>query len=84
MSENCALTTLEIRETDVAVRVKRETPLFLDRYFGDLTPLPAYRNVGTENEQLLAIRDAFTIGKNLFAYRCYLSVQHDLVRKGKV
>jgi hypothetical protein len=46
------LSRLEIRETDIAVRKKRETPLFVDCDFGDFAPLTAYRNVRAEHEQL--------------------------------
>jgi hypothetical protein len=41
---------LEIRETDIAVRIKREAPLFVDCDFGDFAPLPAYGNVRAEDE----------------------------------
>ena len=71
---------LEIHETDIAVWQIRETPPLSDCNLGDFTPLTAYRDVGTENEQLCAIGDAPAAGQNLFAYRYYLGVQNGLLR----
>jgi hypothetical protein len=75
---------LEIHETDIAVWQIRETPPLSDCNLGDFTPLTAYRDVGTENEQLCAIGDAPAAGQNLFAYCCYLGVQNGLLRWGEV
>jgi hypothetical protein len=73
-----------MRETNLPGRVKRETPLFFNRYFSDLGPLTTNCNVRTEDQQLRAVIDAFPVGKNLLANRCNLGVQHDLLRKRQV
>ena len=57
--------SLEIREADVAVREEAEAPFLDDGYLCDLTPLAADRDVGAEEEQLCAGRDAFTERKDL-------------------
>ena len=79
-----ALSALEVHETDIAIWQERETPPLRDCDLGDFTPLTAYRDVGTENEQLCAVRDTPAAGQNLFAYRCYLGVQNGLLRWGQV
>jgi hypothetical protein len=79
-----ARSALEIHETDIAIWQERETPSLNDCDPGDFTPLTAYRDVGTENEQLCAVRDTPAAGQNLFAYRCYLGVQNGLLRGGQV
>jgi hypothetical protein len=79
-----ARSALEIHETDIAIWQERETPPLSDCDPGDFTPLTAYRDVGTENEQLCAVRDTPAAGQNLFAYLCYLGVQNGLLRWGQV
>lgn len=61
---------LKIREADVAVREKGETPALSNRDLGDFAPLAADRNLRAEHEQLRAVSDALAAGENLFSDGC--------------